>query len=375
MVDPWFYTTAYDEELCDALVERGHEVVLIGADSDVDVSAGFVENSPVEVRRIFRAPPSWLPGPLGLVVKGLLHVVGMLRLLRLLRRIKPDVIHFQWLPLPLVDAAFLPLLARLAPTVATIHDTNPYNGAGPLMLRLGTKLVVSQHAQLIVHNDVSVDGLVAQGYSSETMHKVAHGLPLHDPYPNQRSGEENRSVQLLQFGKIKEYKGVDVLVGATALLDDDRRARCRVSVVGQPYVPTGTLQQLVTDNQLSDVVDFNFEFVDDDAMAKLFADADCLVFPYRSIDTSAVLMQAIARGIPVIASDIGCFSEYLTDGVDAMLVPPDDPAALAKAMATLIDEPHRIDDLREGIVELRGRIPTWADVANATTDVYELAVR
>ena len=125
IIDPWHFTPPYDHELVSALARAGHEVRLITqADNRDEPPSDKAGEPPVQLGH-FRAAPDWvqrLPGPFALVAKGLRHLGGMLRLVGLLRRFEPDVIHFQWAPLPLLDAAIIAILGRIAPVVLTVHD-------------------------------------------------------------------------------------------------------------------------------------------------------------------------------------------------------------------------------------------------------------
>ena len=374
VIDPWCFTPPYNHELCRALASIGHEVTLIGQDGgDSDGSDGQSTRSFAKLG-LFSAPAARLPRSLTLLAKGFRHVQGLLRSLRLLRRFQPDVIHIQWLPLPLIDALFVPLLRRIAPVVLTVHDSNPYNGAGPLLLRFGNMLATRRFDRWIVHNELSERQLIERGLPPGRLHRIAHGL-LGQPTKASDTDEKRTDgrVHFLQFGKLKDYKGVDVLLTALGSLDAAQRDRCRVSIVGRPYVETQPLFDLMERHHLRAFVDLRLDFVSDAEMSALFDDADILVFPYRGIDTSGVLMAAIARAIPVVASRIGCFSEMLVDGEEGMLVAPDDPKALAVALIDLIDNPAKVEAMRGKMALLKRRIPSWRRIAETTTQVYELA--
>ncbi|MEL6963783.1 MAG: glycosyltransferase family 4 protein [Pseudomonadota bacterium] len=372
ILDPWCFTPPYNRELCKGLASVGHDVTLIGQDAGDD--GGEHGESTLTTLPLFKAPSESLPRPVQLLLKGFRHIQGLMRSLGALRRMQPDVIHFQWLALPLIDALFLPLFRRIAPVVLTVHDSNPYNGAGPLLLRLGNRLATRRFNRWIVHNDLSVRRLTDQGLSSERLHQVPHGLlGQAAPTPKTASTMKDGRLHFVQFGKLREYKGVDVLLNALGRLSTDQRERCRVSIVGRPYLDTAPLLDLMERHQLQSIVDLRFDFVRDDEMVALFDSADMLVFPYRGIDTSGVLMAAIARGIPVIASDIGCFAEMLVDGEQGRLVKPDDPEALATALADLISDPTKVEAMRDRMIHLLERIPSWQRIAEMTTEVYELA--
>jgi len=356
IVDPWDFTPPYNRELCTGLASIGHEVTLIGQESEGDNCGQDGAVDSFATLGLFASPATWIPQPLRLIAKGFSHIQGLFRLHRALRRLDPDVIHVQWLPLPLIDALFVPLFRRIAPVVLTVHDSNPYNGAGPFLLRLGNMLAIRSCDRWIVHNELSEQHLMARGLPAERLHRIAHGL-----------------LGPAVFGKLKDYKGADVLLNALGRLSEKQRERCRVSIVGRPYLDTDPLLDLVVHHQLHSCVELRFDFVSDAEMAALFDQADLLVFPYRGIDTSGVLMVAIARGIPVVASKIGCFSEMLVDGEEGRLVKPDDPEELAAALIDMIDDPDKVLAMRDRMAALRERIPSWLRIAEATTQVYEHA--
>lgn len=373
VIDPWCFTPPYNRELCEGLVSIGHDVTLIGQhDGDSD---GHLEGSVDRFTKLglFTSPPSWLPRFLTLIAKGVRHVQGLIRSFIALRRLRPDVIHVQWLPLPLIDALFVPILRRIAPVVLTVHDSNPYNGAGPLLLRLGNMLAMRRFDRWIVHNELSEHQLVARGLPACRLHRVAHGLLSAPVAVHEHTMKGDHRIRFLQFGKLKDYKGVDVFLKALGLLNGAQRERCRVSIVGRPYLDTQPLFDLMHRHHLQSFVELRLDFVSDAEMAALFDDADFLVFPYRGIDTSGVLMAAIARGIPVVASNIGCFAEMLVDGKEGRLVVPEDPKALAAALVDLIDDVEEVKAMRDSMVALQQRIPSWRRIAEATTQVYELA--
>ncbi|MEZ5932736.1 MAG: glycosyltransferase family 4 protein [Alphaproteobacteria bacterium] len=374
VLDPWCFTPPYNDELCCGLASIGHDVTLIGQVGVEGEGRRTGGTAGYATLGLFKEPARSMPGPVRLLAKGLRHIEGQIRCLSALRRMRPDVIHAQWLPLPLIDALFVPLLRRIAPVVLTVHDSNPYNGTGPLLLRMGNLLALKRCDRWIVHNDVSERQLVEHGLPQARLHRIAHGL-LGEPIdrPDVRARQDDGRVHLLQFGKIKDYKGVDVLLNALGRLNGAQRERCRVSIVGRPYLDTAPLLELVARHRLDPFVDLRFDFVSDAEMAALFDQADALVFPYRGIDTSGVLMAAIARGIPVVASAIGCFSEMLVNGREGRLVTPGDPEALAAALVDLIDNPAKVQAMRVEMVALRQRIPSWQQIAEKTIKVYQLA--
>jgi glycosyltransferase involved in cell wall biosynthesis len=91
-------------------------------------------------------------------------------------------------------------------------------------------------------------------------------------------------------------------------------------------------------------------------------------------DASGVLGTALAFGDPLIASDVGGFSEVAATGA-ATLVPPEDPAALRDAMQALVDDPARRAGMAQAaLTAARGPL-SWEEAARRTLAVYESIMR
>jgi glycosyltransferase involved in cell wall biosynthesis len=375
MIDPSLFTLPYDQALAAGLAGNGHSVALYGR------RAGAEDNRPRGVElveafyRITGSPPvAALPRKLRLAVKGFDHAWSMARLAGRLRREAPDVIHFQWLPLPMVDRRMLGALRRIAPLVLTVHDTNPFNGDAALRLQArGFFDCLSSFDRVIVHTQQGHARLIAQGVPAARLAVVPHGPldgPSTPPAPDAMQGD----ITFMLFGKIKPYKGADTLLEAFARLDEPLRRQARLRIVGKPYMELEPLHALVRRHGLADRVNIEPRFVADDEIGALFAPGTVAVFPYREIDTSGVLMQALAHARPIIGSRIGCFAEMLGDGVHGHLVAPDDIDGFAAAMAHVITDRAFAAGCSRAALAVSQDGPGWREIAGLTADIYAAAV-
>jgi len=178
-------------------------------------------------------------------------------------------------------------------------------------------------------------------------------------------------VRFLLFGKIKPYKGIDLMIEAVKRLAPETRARIEVLVVGKPYMDMALLEAAA-----AGVPQIRFEcrFVPDEEMPRLFAWADVLAFPYREIEMSGVLMAALKTARPMVASNIGGFAELLTDGETGFLVEPGDVVGLAQAITRLVEEPATRARMAQGLIDLVQAIPSWDRIAAETEDLYAAAI-
>jgi glycosyltransferase involved in cell wall biosynthesis len=372
LIDPSLFTIPYDAKLAHALRGLSHEVTVYGeAREPGDEPVELAQLRPLfypEMRHLGRG---W-PRPLLRLAKGTLHWRAMRRLVDDLRTVAPDVIHFQWSPLPVVDRLFLGDLRRLAPVVLTAHDSRPFNGAAWRLQKWGATSILTEFDGVIVHTEEARERLRSYGVSSSRLTRIPHGS-LHDtgavvacsPQPSDR-------VRFLLFGKLKPYKGADLLIEAFRRLPPDLQKRAEVQIVGKPYMDVAPLLQAA--QGLETGLHLDFRFVPDDEMSNLLGRADVIVFPYREIDVSGVLMAALRHGRPIIASNIGGFAELLVDGRHGLLVPPGDVGALAAAMARLCAEPETRLTMGAAVAELNAAIPSWDEIACRTTELYRAVI-
>jgi glycosyltransferase involved in cell wall biosynthesis len=105
-----------------------------------------------------------------------------------------------------------------------------------------------------------------------------------------------------------------------------------------------------------------------DALARRWAAADLLVLPSRKETYGMVVTEALSRGIPVIASDVGGVPEALGaapgGAQPGLLVPPGDVTPLAGALRLWLSDAGRRDALREAARERRTSLASWADTAD-----------
>ena len=91
-----------------------------------------------------------------------------------------------------------------------------------------------------------------------------------------------------------------------------------------------------------------------DGLAHVYGQIDVLVVPSIWDENSPLVVhEAFAAGIPVVASNVGGLCEVIADGIDGLLLPAGEPAALAAAIARLVEDPALVERLRTGIRPVR----------------------
>lgn len=166
---------------------------------------------------------------------------------------------------------------------------------------------------------------------------LTHPHPVYDQFPAATQMLPRRAkLELLFFGFIRPYKGLDILIDSLSQLKD---ASIHTSIVGEPWgTNTEYWERRIAEAGLSERVELVARYVDEMETARYFSRADAVVLPYRSATGTGVVATAFHYVKPVIASDVGGISDVVQDGKTGFLVPPEDAEALATAIRKFVDE-------------------------------------
>jgi D-inositol-3-phosphate glycosyltransferase len=138
-------------------------------------------------------------------------------------------------------------------------------------------------------------------------------------------------------GRIDPMKGVDVLIRAMALLAG-RAASARLVVVGSPGLDAGEYEDAVkkdAERLLGQRVRFVGPRSD---VPQVLRALDVLVNASAAEPFGLIVLEAQACGVPVVAPSSGGIPDFVTDGDNGLLVPPGDPASLARALESLLSD-------------------------------------
>jgi glycosyltransferase involved in cell wall biosynthesis len=183
--------------------------------------------------------------------------------------------------------------------------------------------------------------------------------------------------ELLFVGRLVKRKGVDVLLQAAKMLEDDSRLRVRIVGGGPEEQP---LRDLAQSLGLSKSVTFD-GVVSAARIAELFATCDALVLPAivtRTGDTEGlgvVLIEAMGYGKLVIASSAGGIVDIVSNGETGLLVSPGDPRELADAIRRAMDEPQVMAEIAKRGTAFAERTFGWDAIVSGLKSVYETAVK
>ncbi len=164
-------------------------------------------------------------------------------------------------------------------------------------------------------------------------------IDLNDAPPKSDLNDKSRT-HVLTVGRLVAHKGHDILIRAAALLPDS--APWRITCVGDGPL-RGSLLALIEELRLANRVHIEYA-ADADRLNDLYRHAGMFAFPSLERTHAAegygiVLLEAMAAGLPIIASRAGGVPEVLLEGALGMLIAPGSPSALAQAIQTMHEQP------------------------------------
>jgi 2-deoxystreptamine N-acetyl-D-glucosaminyltransferase/2-deoxystreptamine glucosyltransferase len=275
------------------------------------------------------------------------------------------------------DLAALPL-ARLAarrhrcPLVVTVHTSvaHTLRGRSPrarLLRRLGSRVersalrradavvVLTERTAAALRDDgVPANRVVVNPSGFDPTLFGASSADVFPGVPRPRIG---------YVGRLAPQKRADRLVEAFG------RMRETASLVLVGDGPDRSLvQRLVAASPARDRIT-EVGFVDHSVVPAVLASLDVLVLPSQYEEMGSVLTEAMAAGLPVVASDVGGIPEVVRDGVTGLLVPPEDVEALATALDRLVADPALRGRLAAGARE-HARSYAWPHLAGRVAELY-----
>lgn len=293
----------------------------------------------------------------------------------------PDVVHVQSLISTRLDALLWPIVRRRVPLVMTVHNVQSHERIRwddwTLWRCLATADAIVVHTQEALE---TVRRRLGPRARIELIRMgdwdVFRGVEAGDrPAARARLGLPAGGPIVLAFGAIRPYKGLDGVIAALPAVRR-RHPGARLVIAGPLLAGTeGEYRRAMRRASVEDAVIFRPGYVPGDEVHHYFAAADVAVFNYTGITDSGSLRLACRMGTPVVATAVGAFREFLTDGVTGRLVPPGDPAALAAALGDVLDDPASTARMARAFAALARSAWSWGDSARATLALYGAVAR
>ena len=280
---------------------------------------------------------------------------------------RPDVIHCHEVP-EIYTANLIQFLRPLGiPLVLTVHDAIPHSeggsGTSPRedawreRMRAAASIVTTHGKSCIADFRHASPDFTGEVVSS--MHGVLMVPPAEDavvaPEP----------ARILFFGRMWAYKGLDVFIDAIDMLA--RRGVAHEAIVagrGPEMTRLGARMEAMPSVKTINA------YISPADTGQLFQSATVVALPYKDATQSGVLASAYGNSRPVVASATGGIPDVVTDGVNGLLVPPGDAAALADALERVLTDKSLVATLTDGARQTAAGLLNWDRIAEGLLGSY-----
>lgn len=151
-----------------------------------------------------------------------------------------------------------------------------------------------------------------------------------------RLGLPHGKRNILFFGLIRDYKGLDILLKAFAGLDE----RYRLIVAGEPYGKFDKYMEIIESAGIADRVNLNLKYIRDSEVSDYFSAADVAVLPYRSATQSGISSVAYHFEVPMIVTDVGGLKETIGDTGTGIVAKDCSPESIRAEILNYFDNPR-----------------------------------
>lgn len=295
------------------------------------------------------------------------------RLARTLREIEEreefDVVHIQSPLDPFIPLAALRSMER--PKIGTHHTTRDSNPLCALFPQFFGRMLGRLSANIAVSH--SAEGLVKQYFPNTPFHIIPNGVDTErfstriEPYPKLRDGVPT----ILFVGRMDPRKGARFLFGAMPYLEK-KLPQYRIVVVG-----TGWMRK-VYDKFIPLTLQHRVQFAgyaSPEELPRYYRSADIFCSPALGGESQGiVLLEALASGTPIVASDIEGYRWVIEPGRHGLLVPPKSPRHIAEALIDVLSSPARHEAMARACRE-HALTYAWPKMVDQIEPIYEEAVR
>jgi glycosyltransferase involved in cell wall biosynthesis len=223
----------------------------------------------------------------------------------------------------------LTVLGRRVRTVALVHNVLPHEPS-PLDRPL-VAAFLRRVSTVLVHSDEQATLARSLAPTDVRTEVLPSNIDLRPARHAARRTVATDRLEVLFFGLVRPYKGVDLLVRAAG-----RVPQVHLTIAGEFWVDEQELLELAESVGLADRLTLVPGYVPADQLAELFGACHIVALPYRHATGSGNIRLALEQGVPVIVTRVGDLPDAVAGGV-GLVCEPDDAESLGAALARAAD--------------------------------------
>ena len=300
---------------------------------------------------------------------GLEHLFGMILLIFNFISYKPKNVIFQTTPIPLVDIIFILIIKKFTKLTFVMHNSNQLHGDVSYFQILGYKNFIKHFDKIICHSKKTKKNLISKHYFDKKQ-ILFYEIPLYSKTRKFiKKKEDIKEFNILFFGLIREYKGLDILLKALANI---RQKKIKLTIAGKPMINLKRYIEIINRYNIRDKINWDLGYKSDYEISKLFNSTKLVALPYRDIDASGIVNLCFTFQTPVILSDLESFRDDYKKTSGVVFAKKNDHRDFSKKILYLFNSIKVYRDMYNKIKIKSRSINTWQEVGSKIRYFLEL---
>lgn len=255
------------------------------------------------------------------------------------------------------------LLDKKIKVISLLHNAIPHETT--LIDKPFTKFFLNRCDAFIVMSEPVRDDLLSLKKDAKIILKPHpiydhYGEPIGKVKACKQLNLKSEKKNLLFFGLIRDYKGLDILIEAMSLLDDNYQ----LIIAGESYGSFEKYTKLINQSSLKDSIVVFEQYIPDNMVTPLFSAADVLVLPYRSATQSGVVALAYQMELPMIATDVGALGSTVKESQTGLIIHSISKNGISDGIKEYFSENKLIEFYKENLKKEKIRL-SWDNFAKS----------
>ena len=287
---------------------------------------------------------------------------------KLVKKINPDIIHCY--NEQISPNFLLCLLLTKKPMVLTVHDPIPHSSEYQFKRLFKRKCTFAAIRNNYILLNKSQKEEFINKYRKQNTHIYISALSIYDylsEYKIEKDKEKCNTFNILFFGRITRYKGIEYLLEAFEKLQSEGVKSISLTIAGG-YGDFYFDVEKYSKNR--DITLIN-RIVSNEELVQLINDSNIVVCPYTDATQSGVIMSIFAFNKPVIATNVGGLGEMVDDGKTGILIPPRDVDAIKDAIKQVYENRELLTQMSQNIAdEWQTGKRSWDAITDGLIEIY-----
>jgi len=289
------------------------------------------------------------------------------KIIRTINDINPDIIHcssylgFNYLCF---------LITNKRKVVITVHDPNPHTGENSLRKSIIRFVNYMYIKNIIILNNNQKEEFInsTKQFNFKTIFVSSISIYeyLRDFDYSETRENDTKKFRILFFGRISPYKGIDLLLKAFTIIEK-KNENIELVCAGSGQYWFDISRYLKNPRII-----FLNHYITNIKLVELIKSSNIIVCPYIDGTQSGVIMSSFALNKPVLATNVGGFSEMIDDGITGFLIPPNNLEAIIEKLIEIIKYPNLLLNMNHNIEnKYNNGERSWSNITDKLLDYYK----